>query len=123
MKLGIDYKFRDDLFDAKKEGTTVPIELLVDPYQGVVYNYTTVKFKMEEDGVPKIQYDYDIIDPGKFSMVKLRKDEFFWKNLGLILNELLLEASEAEGASENRTDHNKELDQERDVHQKGSSVS
>lgn len=116
MKLGIDYKFRDDLFDAKKEGTTVPIELLVDPYQGVVYNYTTVKFKMEEDGVPKIQYDYDIIDLGKFSMVKLRKDEFFWKNLGLILNELLLEASEAEGVSENRTDHNKELDQERDVH-------
>ena len=123
MKLGIDYRFRDDLFDAKKEGSTVPIELMVDPYQGVVYNYTTVKFKMEEDGIPRIQYDYEIVDPGKFTMIKLRKDEFFWKNLGLILNELLLEASEAEGASENRANNNQEPNQKRDLYEEGSSVS
>ena len=40
MELGIDWKFRDDLWDSNKEGTTVPIELLVDPFAGVVYNYT-----------------------------------------------------------------------------------
>lgn len=99
MELGIDYKFRDDWFDPKKEGTTVPIELLVDPFAGVVYNYTTVRFKLGEDDIPRIQYEYDIIKANDLSMITLRKNEKFNTILGLILNALLLDASEAEGAS------------------------
>jgi hypothetical protein len=112
MELGIDYKFRDDLFDQKKDGTTVPIELTLDPFAGIVYRYTTVRFVMGEDDIPRIQYDYEIEKTNDLSMVTLRKNEKFNAMLGLILNGLLLDASEAEGASETRTDNIKEPDSE-----------
>ena len=112
MEIGVDYKFRDDLFDAKKEGTTVPIEILVDPFAGVVYNYTTVKFRVDENDVPRIGYDYEIIKTNDLSMVTLRKNEKFNAMLGLILNTLLLDSSEAEGMSETGTNDTKEPNQE-----------
>lgn len=104
MELGIDYKFRDDLFNDKEEGSTVPIEIMVDPFIGVCYRYTTVKFRMDEDNIPRIAYDYEILKTNDLSMMTLRKNEKFNTMLGLILNALLLDASEAEGTSENKTD-------------------
>ena len=112
MELGIDYIFRDDLFNAKEEGTTVPIELKLDPFAGIVYRYVTVKFKLHEDDIPRITYDYDIIKTNDLYMVTLRKNPKFNEVIGLILNGLLLDASEAEGVSETRTDDTKEPDQE-----------
>lgn len=112
MELGTDWQFRDDLFNAKEDGTTVPIEILVDPFAGIVYRYTTVGFKMGEDNVPRMQYDYEIIKTNDLSMVTLRKNAKFNTMLGLILNSLLLDASEAEGASETRTNHTEKSDQE-----------
>jgi hypothetical protein len=112
MEVGIDYKFRDDLFNLKEEGTTVPIEIMVDPFAGIVYRYTTVTFKMDEDNIPRMQYDYEIIKTNDLSMVTLRKNDKFNTMLGLILNALLLDASEVEGDSEIRTNDTKELNQE-----------
>ena len=112
MELGTDWKFRDDLFDPKEEGTTVPIELKLDPFDGIVYRYTTVTFKMDEDNIPRLLYDYEIIKTNDLSMITLRKNEVFNATLGLILNALLLDASEAEGVSETRTDDNQEPDKE-----------
>jgi hypothetical protein len=100
MELGIDYVFRDDLFDSKKDGTTVPIELNLDPFAGVVYHYTQVTFKMGEDNIPRMLYDYEIDKTNDLSMVTLRKNQRFNEVLGLILNALLLDASEAEANSE-----------------------
>ena len=99
MELGKDFSFRDDLFNAKEDGSTVPIELILDPFAGVCYRYTTVKFRMDEDNIPRIAYDYEILKTNDLSMVTLRKNEKFNTVLGLILNALLLDASEAEGAS------------------------
>ena len=112
MELGKDFSFRDDLFNAKEDGSTVPIELTLDPFAGIVYRYTTVTFKMDEDNIPRMQYDYEIIKTNDLSMVTLRKNEKFNTMLGLILNALLLDASEVDGASETRTDDTKELNQE-----------
>ena len=112
MEAGIDYKFRDDLFDAKKEGSTVPIEILVDPFAGVVYSYTTVSFKVGEDDVPRIGYDYEIIKTNDLSMMTLRKNEKFNTMLGLILNAMLLEMADAESDIEIRANNPKELNQE-----------
>ena len=114
MELGIDYKFRDDLFDAKQEGTTVPIELILDPFAGVVYRYTTVTFKMGEDEIPRLLYDYEIIKTNDLSMVTLRKNEKFNAALGLILNTLLLDASEQENGMnvETRTNDTEKSDSE-----------
>ena len=100
MELGKDFSFRDDLFNPKEDGSTVPIELLVDPFAGVCYRYTYVKFRMDEDNVPRIGYDYEILKTNDLSMMTLRKNEKFNTALGLILNALLLDASEVEGASE-----------------------
>lgn len=112
MEPGIDYIFRDDLFDPKKDGTTVPIELMVDPFAGVVYRYTTVRFVVGEDDIPRIQYDYEIEKTNDLSMMTLRKNQKFNTAIGLILNALLLDASEAEGASETRTNDTEKSDQE-----------
>lgn len=101
MELGTDYIFRDDLFDPKEDGSTVPIELKVDPFDGVCYRYTVVRFKMDEDNIPRLQYDYEIIKTNDLSMVTLRKNQKFNTAIGLILNALLLDASEAEGMSDN----------------------
>ena len=116
MELGIDYKFRDDLFNSNENGTTCPIELILDPFAGIVYRYTTVKFKVGEDDIPRISYDYEIITTNDLSMMTLRKNEKFNQVLGLILNGLLIDASESESVSETRTDNTKEPDQEREVH-------
>lgn len=96
MELGTDFKFRDDLFNAKEPGSTVPIELTLDPFEGVVYHYTTVAFKMGEDNIPRISFEYEIDKTNDLSMTTLRKNEKFNTTLGLILNTLLLDASEAE---------------------------
>lgn len=112
MKLDEDYKFRDDLFNKNKEGTTVPIEILIDFYAGVVYRYTTVTFKVDDDNIPHLQFSYEILDPKKFSEMKLRQDERFSQIIGMILNTLLLESSEEEGVSETRTDDNQEPNKE-----------
>ena len=75
MEAGTDFKFRDDLFNPKEEGTTVPIELTLDPFAGIVYRYTTVTFKVDEDNVPRLLYDYEIIKTNDLSMITLRKNE------------------------------------------------
>ena len=116
MEAGTDFKFRDDLFNAKEAGSTVPIELVIEPFTGVVYRYTTVTFKMGEDNVPRLLYDYEIVKTNDLSMTTLRKNEKFNAALGLILNTLLLDSSEAEGVSETRTDDTKEPNQGQELH-------
>ena len=96
MEAGTDYKFRDDLFNHKEDGTTVPIELMVDPFAGIVYRYTTVTFRVDENDVPRIGYDYDIIKTNDLSMMTLRKNEKFNTMLGLILNSMLFDMADAE---------------------------
>ena len=123
MELGIDFKFRDDLFNAKEPGSTVPIELTLDPFEGVVYHYTTVAFKMGEDNIPRISFEYEIDKTNDLSMTTLRKNEKFNTMLGLILNAMLLEMADAEGDVEAGTNNTEKSNQERDLHEESSSVS
>ena len=116
MQLGTDFKFRDDLFNVKEDGSTVPIELTLDPFAGVVYRYTTVTFKMGEDDIPRLLYDYEIIKTNDLSMTTLRKNEKFNTALGLILNTLLIDSSEAEVVSETRTNDTEEPNQGQELH-------
>ena len=114
MEVGIDYKFRDDLFNPKEEGSTVPIELILDPFTGIVYRYTTVKFKLGEDDIPRLQYDYEIVKTNDLSMMTLRKNEKFNTALGLILNSLLLDAADEQNGTgvETRTNDTEKSDSE-----------
>ena len=119
MELGVDYNFRDDLWNKNEEGSTVPIELLMDPFKGIVYRYTTVSFRMDGD-VPKMLYDYEILKTNDLSMITVRKNQKFNTILGLILNMMLLEVDEADA---NGRDYFKESDTEGTVRQVGPSVS
>jgi len=121
MIAGTDYKFRDDLFNEKEEGSTVPIELLLDGFEGVVYRYTRVAFRMEEDP-PRMLYDYEIIKSGTYSMMTLRKSPKFNTALGLVLNALLLDAGEGDDL-ETGANNPKEPDNDGGLHEEGSSVS
>ena len=122
MQLGTDFNFRDDLFNSKQAGSTVPVELLIEPFAGVVYRYTTVTFKMEEDNIPRLIYDYEIIKTNDLSMMTLRKNEKFNSILGLILNAMLLDLGDSE-TNEIRTNNSQESDSEGRLHKKSSSVS
>lgn len=122
MEAGTDYKFRDDMFDEKEDGATVPIELLLEPFQGVIYRYTTVKFKLGEDDVPRLQYDYEIIKTNDLSMITLRKNQKFNHILGLILNAMLLDLGDADSEVETGTNHTEESNPEGRLHEEGTTV-
>ena len=62
MKLNEDYAIRDDLYKAEEEGATLPIEILVGPYAGIVYNYKTVAFKLPDMDMPESE-DQKLIYP------------------------------------------------------------
>lgn len=122
MELGVDYTFRDDLWNSKTEGSTVPIELLIDPFKGVVYRYTTVRFKVDENDIPRLQYDYEILKSPELSMITLRKNDKFNTTLGLILNMLLLDVGDIE-TNEAGTNNSEKSDSTGTIHEKGSSIS
>ena len=122
MEIGTDYIFRDDLFDAKDQQSTCPVELKLDPFAGVVYRYTTVTFKVGEDDVPRLLYDYDIIKTNDLSMMTLRKNEKFNSVVGLVLNSMLVDLGDIE-ENEIGTDNPQESDTEGRLHKKSSSVS
>lgn len=87
MIVNEDFKFRDDM-----KHDTVPIELLTGPYKGVVYRYTKVAVKEKEDDTAVMKFDYDIYESAGHVQTQLRKDKTFQNHIGLILNELILEA-------------------------------
>jgi len=111
MILGEDFKFRDDLIADNKD--TVPIEVLVDPYKGIVYNYTTVTVKENEDETATLKFSYNVMrNP---SNVNLENDTVFENFIGLILNKLILEVSDADrtkNLNENRKDDTEEFIEE-----------
>lgn len=123
MIAGEDFRFRDDMFDPKEDGATVPIELLLEPFQGIIYRYTTVKFKLGEDDVPRLQYDYDIIKTNDLSMITLRKNQKFNDILGLILNAMLLDLGDADSEVETGTNHTEESNPEGRLHEEGTTIS
>lgn len=116
-----DFRFRDDLFK-NEDGETVPIEILTEPYKGVILRYTKVAIKELEDGTAKLQFQYDLLEMGNLTETKLRSDARFENHAGLLLNHLILESVEGQ-ADANREDHFEEPDEKRTVHAESSPVS
>lgn len=86
MILGIDFKFRNDI-----EADTVPIELLLAAYKGVVYRYQKIGIRENDDDSATLKFEFELFETGNFSKRKLKKDPRFKEILGLILNTLILE--------------------------------
>lgn len=105
---GKDFKFRDDM-----KLDTVPIEILLDSYKGVVYHYQKLHVVENEDETATMKFEYKILDTGNFKKKEvLEKDPKFQQVLGLILNKMLLDIAEHEAMNENRTDDTEELIEE-----------
>ena len=121
IEVGKDWKFRDDMFK-KDSAETVPIEILTDPYKGVILRYTKVAVRELENGTAVLNYEYEIVDAGEHTETSLRKEERFHKHLSILLNHLILEATE-EAPDADRENYSEEFDEKRTVHTEGSPVS
>lgn len=108
MEIGKDYRFRDDL----KEHDTVPIELLTEPWQGVILKYLTVGVKEREDDTAVLQFTYELLEMGKHTETNLRNSKKFEEHVGLILNMMILEAAEVPNAKDDREDNTDEFVEE-----------
>lgn len=92
MKIGEDYKFRDDF----KEHETVPIELLTEPWEGVILRFLTVGIRENPNDTATLQFTYELLEMGKHTETNLRNSKKFEVHVGLILNMMILESAEAE---------------------------
>lgn len=115
MIVGTDFKFRDEF-----NTDTSAIELLTEAYKGVIFRFTNVGVKEQEDGTAVLRFAYDILDSNKWKEDKLRGDKYFEEHLGLILNTLLIDIAELDNAS--GESYSEESVEERVVHSESSSL-
>lgn len=94
MILGIDYRF-SNVYNTD----TSAIELLTEAYKGIIFRFTNVGVKENEDETATLRFAYEILSPGKFKENLLREDVYFQQHLGLILNSLILDIAELDGAA------------------------
>jgi hypothetical protein len=90
-----DYKFRDDM-TTEKSKDTVPIQILTGPYKNVIYRYTKVSVKEQNNGTAVLIFDYDLLDKIDYTETQLRNDKRFEQHLGILLNHLILQSLENE---------------------------
>src|SRR5665213_721108 len=96
MKLNEDYRFRPDLAE-QDEKSTLPIEILIGKYKGIVFRFTAVKLEEQAElGVANLKFGFEIMEVPYSgtetpSHAEMKKDILFQKIAGLVLNALLLE--------------------------------
>lgn len=94
MILGIDYRF-SNVYNTD----TSAIELLTEAYKGVIFRFTNVGVRENQDETATLRFSYELLSPGKFKEELLRQDKYFEQHLGLILNSLILDIAELDGAA------------------------
>ena len=105
-----DFKFRDDLFDPLKNTVqdTVPIEILLAKFKGVVYRYETVGISEQEDGTAKLRFTFAIMEQPEEIQGNLRTDPIFVQTIGMILNSLILDIVEGDNNGDQIRDNDPE---------------
>lgn len=83
-KEGVDYEFYHF-----PETDLTGIHLLRGEYRGVIYYYKGAKFS-EDDGYPKLSFEYEIYQTGEQTHTELITDKNFDILLGDILTEILV---------------------------------
>ena len=116
MILGTDFRF-SNVYNTD----TSAIELLTEAYKGVIFRFKDVGVRENEDGTATLRFSYELLSTGKFKEDKLREDDYFERHLGLILNALIIDIAELDGAD--RESYTEESTEERIVHSESSSVS
>ena len=110
MILGEDFEFVDSL-----KTDTAAIRLLSGPYKDVVYRYTVMSMRENDDDSATLSFEYELLQLGEHYETKLRSDKKFQEHVGLILNTLILElveqTLEKDRLNDNRTTDTEESDQ------------
>ena len=117
-EVDVDYKFRDDLPMADDE--TIRIELLKEPYAGVVYFYTGVGFHEDEEGTPHLRFGYHVIERPLDITDEMLDDVEFKTLLGDIVVSLFIEGS---SKNEFGNDDPEEFDSERGIREESFTIS
>lgn len=91
MIIGEDFEFNDTL-----KTDTAAIRLLTGPYKDVLYRYTNMSVKENDNDTATMSFDYELFEMGEHTETSLRKDKRFTEHIGLILNTLIIEAVEHE---------------------------
>lgn len=95
MILNIDFRF-SNVYNTD----TSAIEILTEAYKGIIFRFTNVGIKEAVDeSSATLRFTYEILSPGKFKEELLRKDEYFERHLGLILNSLIIDIAEIDSAA------------------------
>jgi hypothetical protein len=81
---GVDYR----LIDIENSDLTA-VQLVRGKFSGVTYYYNGAKI-VEEGVMARLQFGYNIINPGKFSIEQLTTNEQFSTLMGDILTQLIL---------------------------------
>jgi len=105
MILGIDFRF-SNVYNTD----TSAIELLTEAYKGVIFRFTNVGVRENDNSTATLRFAYEILSPGKFKEELLRQDKYFEQHLGLILNTLIIDIAELDGAA--RENDSKEFTEE-----------
>lgn len=92
----LNYKLQNSPSD---DGTW--IEITSGKYSSVVYSYGKVKFSDEFD-IPKLSFDYNIINSGQHDINVLQNDQEFVIIMGDILTEIIIQN---ESIRENNTEN------------------
>jgi hypothetical protein len=66
------------------------IALLIEGYEGVLYHYYQARV-VEDSGIGKLQFSYNIVQSGKHDVDVLNNDEKFSKIMGDILTKILMD--------------------------------
>lgn len=94
MILNIDFRF-SNVYNTD----TSAIELLTEAFKGVIFRFTNVGVRENEDATATLKFSYEILSSGKFKEELLRQDPYFEHHLGLILNSLIIDIAELDGAA------------------------
>lgn len=103
---GIDFSFLDYTGIDGEEITA--IQILSGEYKDIIYNYGKVSIDKREEP-PRLQFDYRIIECGKYTEKDLISNQNYHTMMGDILVSILIEQlGEVDG--KNRTDNSEEFD-------------
>ena len=76
-----DYRFLDE-----ETGSTTPIEILEEPYKGVVFAYTKISFTTDA-----VRFGFDILNQDAIMKEHYAKDVDFSNYLNQLLTSILLD--------------------------------
>jgi hypothetical protein len=96
----------DYIFVNFKDTDITGIKIIAGDYRGIIYYYQKARV-VEEGEMAKLQFGYNIVNPGQYDTELLQNDDKFITMIGDILTQILMDKSNTD--EQIRTDDSKEF--------------